>query len=66
MDTHRAKEILNSSEKINVQLNGQPVWIESVDSDTHTVQVQMGDEPSEINEAEKPKTVDAKELQEVE
>lgn len=58
MDAHRAKEILHSSEKIGVQYQGEPVWIESVNSDNDMVQVQLGE-----NEQ---KTVAANELHEVE
>ena len=31
MNIHRAQEILAADEKIHVELNGLPVWIDSVD-----------------------------------
>ncbi|HEX7057767.1 MAG TPA: small, acid-soluble spore protein, H family [Bacilli bacterium] len=40
MNIERAKEILHATETIDVQLNGQSVWIESVNPDK-TVNVRL-------------------------
>jgi len=47
METERAEEIFNSKEEIGVHLNGQSVWIESVDTANHTVQVKMEGNPQD-------------------
>jgi small acid-soluble spore protein H (minor) len=39
MDVQRAKEIINSSDEVKVLLQGQSVWIESVDATTQTATV---------------------------
>lgn len=38
MDSNRAKQILNSSENIDVLYNGSPVWLENV-KDNNMVEV---------------------------
>jgi small acid-soluble spore protein H (minor) len=59
MNSQRAEEILHSSDKIDVKLNGHPVWIESVNTRNNQVNVHMGDDPTNR------KTVLADELVEV-
>lgn len=39
MDVNRAKEIIETTKTIEVQLNGDPVWIDSVDATTKTATV---------------------------
>jgi small acid-soluble spore protein H (minor) len=39
MDVQRAKEIVNSTDSIEVHLNGQSVWIDSVDATAQTATV---------------------------
>ena len=39
MDKQRVQEILETSEKIEVKLNGEPVWIEGIKSNTANVTV---------------------------
>lgn len=59
MDISRAKEIIGMDKTIDVQLEGVPVWIESVDSSTSTAKVHVKDQPSD------QRTVSVTELQEV-
>jgi len=59
MKLYRAKEILADERKISVELNGVPVWIDSVDADKQQVKVHAEDNPANT------RTVDAQELQEV-
>ncbi|CAJ1001191.1 MULTISPECIES: H-type small acid-soluble spore protein [Bacillales] len=46
MDVKRAQEILRSSEKIEVQYKGQPVWIDGVDERTATARVHIEGNPA--------------------
>jgi small acid-soluble spore protein H (minor) len=59
MDVNRAQEILKSTDRIDVQLNGEAVWIDSVDTENHVAQVHAEHNPSER------KTVSVDNLQEV-
>jgi small acid-soluble spore protein H (minor) len=43
MDVNRAKEIVESPKMIEVQLNGNIVWIDSVDATTKTATVHKED-----------------------
>ncbi|MWC30396.1 H-type small acid-soluble spore protein [Paenibacillus sp. MMS18-CY102] len=45
MDIQRAKQIYESSATIGVQLEGEPVWIESVDEANGMATVQVGGTP---------------------
>ncbi|MEK3713041.1 H-type small acid-soluble spore protein [Paenibacillus sp. FSL R7-0333] len=46
MDITRAQDIYASKDKIGVHLDGEPVWIEHVDSDNGMVTVQVGSRPT--------------------
>ncbi|MDA5107649.1 MULTISPECIES: H-type small acid-soluble spore protein [Brevibacillus] len=46
MDVKRAQEILRSSDKIEVQYKGQPVWIDGVDERTATARVHAEGNPA--------------------
>ncbi|WP_342548511.1 H-type small acid-soluble spore protein [Paenibacillus sp. FSL P2-0089] len=46
MDITRAQDIYASKDKIAVHLDGEPVWIEHVDSDNGMVTVQVGSRPT--------------------
>ncbi|GIQ67377.1 H-type small acid-soluble spore protein [Xylanibacillus composti] len=59
MDTKRAKEILNSVNKVNVAFEGDSVWIDSVDEVNGVADIHV-----EHNE-EKRRTVPVEELQEL-
>ncbi|MCD1259560.1 H-type small acid-soluble spore protein [Paenibacillus athensensis] len=59
MELFRAQEILADERKINVELNGVAVWIDSVDTDSQQVKVHAEDNPADT------RTVEAQELQEV-
>ncbi|MFD0869556.1 acid-soluble spore protein H [Chlamydia abortus] len=48
MDLLRAKEILDSENKINVEVNGQRVWIDSVDTESRTAKVHVEHKPEEM------------------
>ncbi|WP_458127182.1 H-type small acid-soluble spore protein [Paenibacillus sp. Z3-2] len=45
MDVKRAKAIYDSKDTIAVTLEGDPVWIESVDEDNGMATVQVGSNP---------------------
>jgi len=45
MDVDRAKEILDSSQKINVYFQGEPIWIEEVYERTDTALVHTESDP---------------------
>jgi H-type small acid-soluble spore protein len=47
MELERAKQILQAEETIPVVLNGEPVWIESVDANKQEVQVHLQQNPRE-------------------
>lgn len=47
MDIQRAKEILDSEEKITVHWSRMPVWIEAVDENSYTAQVHLVDNPQD-------------------
>ncbi len=59
MDVNRAQQILQSNETIEVKLNGENVWIDSVDTTSATAKVHPKAGASEAL------TVSVKELQEV-
>ncbi len=48
MDLQRAKEILQSPQKITVNYRGEPVWIEMVDETTEKVRVHAESNPNDI------------------
>lgn len=41
MDVQRAKEILHSEDIVNVEWNGRKIWIDSVDTESHTAQIHV-------------------------
>lgn len=59
MDVSRAKEILQSDDRIRVEFEGVPVWIDSVDEQSKTARVHTKDNPND------KKTVAVDELNEV-
>lgn len=59
MDISRAKEILKTDRTIDVKLDGVPVWINSVDTATSTVNVHLKNNPAN------QRNVPAEQLQEV-
>jgi small acid-soluble spore protein H (minor) len=59
MQVQRAQEILTLDNKIDVELNGVPVWIDSVDPQKETAKVHYEENPGEA------KTVSVEQLQEV-
>ncbi|MBD0379657.1 H-type small acid-soluble spore protein [Paenibacillus sedimenti] len=59
MNVHRAQEIIATNEKINVELNGTPVWIDSVDSTMELARVHAEQNPADA------RTVAVQELKEV-
>ncbi|RAL26717.1 H-type small acid-soluble spore protein [Thermoflavimicrobium daqui] len=48
MDMERAKEILNSPEKIEVKYRGTPVWIEMIDETAEKAQVHSENNPDDV------------------
>ena len=52
MDVNRATEILESPQKITVQHQGRPVWIESIDPVNKTAAVHPEDAPGESSRVE--------------
>jgi small acid-soluble spore protein H (minor) len=40
MDLNRVKEVLSSSNEINVHYHGLPVWVESIDSTSSMATIQ--------------------------
>lgn len=46
MNIQRAREIYASEDMISVHLDGEPVWIEHVDSDNGMATVQVGSRPT--------------------
>ncbi|NEW07045.1 H-type small acid-soluble spore protein [Paenibacillus sp. SYP-B3998] len=59
MNVHRAQEILAADVKIDVELNGLPVWIDSVDSAKALAKVHAEENPADA------RTVSVQELEEV-
>lgn len=59
MQVFRAQEIVSSNDKINVELNGISVWIDSVDAEKATAKVHVENQPADT------KVVSVEELQEV-
>ncbi|MNG24246.1 acid-soluble spore protein H [compost metagenome] len=59
MNVHRAQEILAADEKIDVDLNGVSVWIDSVDSAKGLVKIHAEGNPADA------RVVPANELEEV-
>ncbi|MFC0213266.1 H-type small acid-soluble spore protein [Paenibacillus chartarius] len=59
MKAYRAQEILNADERIDVELNGVSVWIDSVDMGKETAKVHVEDNPADV------KIVMVDELQEI-
>lgn len=46
MNAQRAAEIISSKDTIEVELEGQPVWIENVDEANGMATVQIGAKPT--------------------
>lgn len=59
MDLERASQIIAAEEKIPVMLDGEPVWLEQVDTDQGQVHVHFEQSPNE------KLTVDPQSLQEL-
>lgn len=59
MNIHRAQEIIAADEKIHVELNGLPVWIDSVDTGKAVAKVHAEENPADS------RVVAVQELQEV-
>ncbi|MDO3681346.1 H-type small acid-soluble spore protein [Paenibacillus ehimensis] len=59
MKVYRAQEIIQAVEKINVELNGVSVWIDSVDPEQELAKVHVEDRPADT------RVVPVGELQEV-
>jgi small acid-soluble spore protein H (minor) len=59
MNLIRAQQILDSRDKVDVELNGVSVWIDSVDPEGATAKVHVEDQPADT------KVVSVQELQEV-
>jgi small acid-soluble spore protein H (minor) len=59
MDLSRAQEIIESPRKIDVQFEGMPIWIDSVDETSKTARVYTEGNP------EDKKTVAVTELREL-
>ncbi|MDF2964330.1 MAG: spore protein [Paenibacillus sp.] len=59
MKLYRAQEILQSEAKIAVELNGVPVWIDSVDAQQETAKIHVEQQPADS------RVVSVEELQEV-
>ncbi|MCF8564104.1 H-type small acid-soluble spore protein [Alicyclobacillus tolerans] len=47
MNVERAKQILQSEQKINVRYDGEPVWIETVDESTQQARVHFEQNPNQ-------------------
>jgi small acid-soluble spore protein H (minor) len=60
MQVSRAQDILKSDEKIDVELNGVAVWIDSVDAENKTAKVHVEHNPADT------RVVSVEELQEIE
>ncbi|KIL37781.1 spore protein [Gordoniibacillus kamchatkensis] len=58
MNVDRAEKIVQTSERIQVKLDGVPVWIDSVDSATGKATVHNEDNPARV------KVVNVDDLQE--
>ncbi|MDF2669055.1 MAG: small acid-soluble spore protein [Paenibacillus sp.] len=48
MDVNRAQQIFEAADKINVELNGKSVWIDSIDVTSGTARVHEEHNPSEV------------------
>lgn len=59
MNLYRAQQILSADEKIDVELNGVSVWIDSIDAEEETAKVHAEHQPADT------RVVAVKELQEV-
>ncbi|MFH5186471.1 small, acid-soluble spore protein, H family [Paenibacillus sp. TAB 01] len=59
MKVFRAQEILQSEAKIEVELHGVSVWIDSVDAEQETAKVHVEHQPADA------KVVAVEELQEI-
>jgi small acid-soluble spore protein H (minor) len=54
MDIRRAEEILHSKEIIDVDYNGEPIWITSIDTNNETAEVKfINNEQSQIVDIDK-------------
>ncbi|TXK76035.1 H-type small acid-soluble spore protein [Paenibacillus sp. N3.4] len=47
MNVNRAQEILAADEKIEVELNGVPIWIDSIDSNKAIAKIHVEENPSD-------------------
>ncbi|TDF93869.1 H-type small acid-soluble spore protein [Paenibacillus piri] len=59
MKLSRAQAILQSNNKIDVELNGVPVWIDSIDTEQETANIHVEQRPADS------RTVRVEELQEI-
>lgn len=59
MNLYRAQQILSSDEKINVELNGVSVWIDSINAEEKTAKVHAEHQPADT------RAVPLEELEEV-
>ncbi|TVY08414.1 H-type small acid-soluble spore protein [Paenibacillus cremeus] len=59
MKAYRAQEILKSEDRIEVELNGVAVWIDSVDKVRETAKIHVEEQPADS------RVVPVEELQEV-
>ncbi|ALS25300.1 MULTISPECIES: H-type small acid-soluble spore protein [Paenibacillus] len=59
MNLARAQQILNADEKIDVELNGVSVWIDSIDAEEKTAKVHAEHQPADT------RVVPVEELEEV-
>lgn len=59
MNVFRAQEILQSDAKIDVELNGVAVWIDSVDPKQATAKIHIENQPAQA------RVVPVEELQEI-
>jgi small acid-soluble spore protein H (minor) len=48
----RVQEILQSKDNIEVKLEGQPIWIESLDELNETVKIHLENDPKQSQEVE--------------
>jgi small acid-soluble spore protein H (minor) len=59
MKVYRAQEILESEARIEVELNGVPVWIDSIDAERETAKIHVEKKPSDA------RVVPVEQLQEI-
>jgi small acid-soluble spore protein H (minor) len=47
MDVNRAQQILQSPDKIEVQYQGKPIWIDGVDENTQSARIHEENNPGQ-------------------